>query len=465
VITGIGFLGAGSVIRSGGYVHGLTTAASVWMVAAIGVAVGMHVYPLAVTGTNFISTSENSIVLRGSAPFTGGATMATGSYTANGAATQAITGLGFRPDVVIVKVDFSDAVNDDLSSAVIRTSTMAGANSKPMKGLQALLGNLITSLDVDGFTVGNDERVNWQAGNCGGTCTYRWVAFKATGNLKVGTYTGNPPGQSITGVGFSPEYVIGIPANARLVFQRTNQDTNTYAFQAGAALAGRITTLDPDGFTVNNSPGVNGNGIVYHYVAFNEVAGQLKLGTYAGAAGTQAIAGVGFQPRYMIVKGLSPATTDPIQASDAMPAGSSLNFRNASNGNSITALQADGFQVGANTDVNSAGTSYAYVAFGDGSESVDVALASIRPGLSIATTINAVPVESLAGLSVRGGPLFSAVAGRLPDYIAHSLEYLGLTLLVVRALNGGFQSPISRLTHVSAVAMMSADEASSGSPS
>ena len=51
VITGIGFLGAGSVIRHDGFVHGLTTAASVWMVAAIGVAVGMHAYPLAVTGT------------------------------------------------------------------------------------------------------------------------------------------------------------------------------------------------------------------------------------------------------------------------------------------------------------------------------------------------------------------------------------------------------------------------------
>jgi ABC-type lipoprotein release transport system permease subunit len=44
----------------------------------------------------------------------------------------------------------------------------------------------------------------------------------------------------------------------------------------------------------------------------------------------------------------------------------------------------------------------------------DPAVTGISRGLSIATTINAVPVESLAGLSVRGGPLFSAVAGRLP---------------------------------------------------
>jgi len=50
VITGVGFLGAGSIIRQEGFVHGLTTAASVWMVSAVGVAVGVHAYGLAVTG-------------------------------------------------------------------------------------------------------------------------------------------------------------------------------------------------------------------------------------------------------------------------------------------------------------------------------------------------------------------------------------------------------------------------------
>jgi len=51
VVTGVGFLGAGSIMRQEGYVQGLTTAASVWMVAAIGVAVGVHAWGLAITGT------------------------------------------------------------------------------------------------------------------------------------------------------------------------------------------------------------------------------------------------------------------------------------------------------------------------------------------------------------------------------------------------------------------------------
>ena len=51
VVTGVGFLGAGSILRQEGYVHGLTTAASIWMVAAIGTAVGVHSYALAIIGT------------------------------------------------------------------------------------------------------------------------------------------------------------------------------------------------------------------------------------------------------------------------------------------------------------------------------------------------------------------------------------------------------------------------------
>lgn len=44
VVTGIGFLGAGTIIRSGESVKGLTTAASLWTVSGIGLAVGCGFY-------------------------------------------------------------------------------------------------------------------------------------------------------------------------------------------------------------------------------------------------------------------------------------------------------------------------------------------------------------------------------------------------------------------------------------
>ena len=48
VVTGIGFLGAGLIIRQGRAVIGVTTAASIWVVAAIGMAAGFGAYLLAV---------------------------------------------------------------------------------------------------------------------------------------------------------------------------------------------------------------------------------------------------------------------------------------------------------------------------------------------------------------------------------------------------------------------------------
>jgi len=47
IVTGIGFVGAGSIIASKGHVQGITTAASLWCVAAIGMAIGVGAYVLA----------------------------------------------------------------------------------------------------------------------------------------------------------------------------------------------------------------------------------------------------------------------------------------------------------------------------------------------------------------------------------------------------------------------------------
>jgi putative Mg2+ transporter-C (MgtC) family protein len=48
IVTGVGFLGAGAIIQDRGGVHGLTTAATIWLVASIGMACGAGFYPLAV---------------------------------------------------------------------------------------------------------------------------------------------------------------------------------------------------------------------------------------------------------------------------------------------------------------------------------------------------------------------------------------------------------------------------------
>jgi putative Mg2+ transporter-C (MgtC) family protein len=51
VVVGIGFLGGGAILHSGLRIEGLTTAASLWMVAAVGLAAGAGLYVLAVAST------------------------------------------------------------------------------------------------------------------------------------------------------------------------------------------------------------------------------------------------------------------------------------------------------------------------------------------------------------------------------------------------------------------------------
>lgn len=54
IVSGIGFLGAGTIIQARGNVTGLTTAATLWVVAAIGIAVGAHAYVEAVGTTALV---------------------------------------------------------------------------------------------------------------------------------------------------------------------------------------------------------------------------------------------------------------------------------------------------------------------------------------------------------------------------------------------------------------------------
>lgn len=51
VVSGVGFLGAGVIIRDRGGVHGLTTAATIWLVAAVGMAAGAGFHVLALSAT------------------------------------------------------------------------------------------------------------------------------------------------------------------------------------------------------------------------------------------------------------------------------------------------------------------------------------------------------------------------------------------------------------------------------
>jgi len=64
IVTGIGFVGAGAILRSGHNVQGMTTAATIWVNAAIGIAAGAGEYAMAA-----ISTVITLLVLAVLGPF------------------------------------------------------------------------------------------------------------------------------------------------------------------------------------------------------------------------------------------------------------------------------------------------------------------------------------------------------------------------------------------------------------
>ena len=57
IVTGIGFIGAGVIFKEGISVNGLTTAALIWITAALGMAVGYHNYPIAIVVTSMVVTA------------------------------------------------------------------------------------------------------------------------------------------------------------------------------------------------------------------------------------------------------------------------------------------------------------------------------------------------------------------------------------------------------------------------
>lgn len=73
VVSGIGFLGAGAIFRLGGNTHGLTTAATIWAVAAVGLATGAGMYEAAIIVTLLLLFVLSILDKIGKRVFIGGA--------------------------------------------------------------------------------------------------------------------------------------------------------------------------------------------------------------------------------------------------------------------------------------------------------------------------------------------------------------------------------------------------------
>ena len=333
-------------------VHGSPRLAATAALLALGILVaGTHLSDAAFTAQKANPTNQ----------FTAAASfermrVASGSYTGNGVDNRNIA-VTFQPDLVIVK-------GNAAQTAVARSSTMSGDSSKPLGGAVANSTDMVQALQATGFQVGTNARVNTN-----GT-TYNWVAIsKAQGTMSVGSYTGNgAASRSITGLGYSPEAVAVLGASAVAPALRLSGMSTGFAFDTGTGIANSVTALGSDGFTVGSSTSTNTNGVVYHYVSWNEVPGLVKSGSYTGTGvANRSITGIGFAPTMALVRSSSTTTSRAgVWRPSAVTGTGSLRFNAAANDSTaITALQSDGFQLGVSNDANANANPYAYLALKD----------------------------------------------------------------------------------------------------
>jgi len=282
----------------------------------------------------------------------------TGYYFGNGT-TLSVTGIGFTPQIVIVK-------SETAAGQLVWKSSVMPSNVSTYLGV-ADGDNTETeiTLDADGFTVSPALEVNTIH------LRYIYIAFAGSdctsgGVMCVGLYTGDTNATQAITTGFQPDLVwvkrstslagnfrtSAMGANEAALFSATaNNNTGVY-FQ----------TLDANGFTVGSTN--NTNGGVYYYVAFKNVAGKLTVGQFNGnGVDNRNITSLGFEPDFVLVKqnsAVAPAfnTTETWGDYSAVPTAA------ASAVNRIQELQADGFQVGTATNVNALGILSNYFAFG-----------------------------------------------------------------------------------------------------
>lgn len=292
----------------------------------------------------------------------------TGYYVGTGASSHTISGLGFRPELVIIKADTTAGVG-----AVWKSSSMAAADTAFFTATANDSASMITFTD-DGFVLSSAANVNTS------DTIWKWIAFAgsdctSSGTMCIGSYNGDGgASQAIASVGFQPDLVWVKPTTADVAatwksssmsnsigqyFPATTQDTTGTLF----------STLDPTGFTVGST---NNAALTYNFVAFKSTTGALKIGSFTGNGTAQSVTGVGFTSDFIFLKNADAATPRSAVLTTTESFGDFSNFfTDAAGGrNQITSIDADGFSVGSSIFSNGSGNKVYWASFGGAVDAV-----------------------------------------------------------------------------------------------
>ena len=210
-------------------------------------------------------------------------------YEGNGSTQNIPHGLSAAPEFIIIK-NLDSSTNWVVGSDEIAWNYSLNLNDSTAKGLSTNRFNS-TAPTASVFSVGNTSVSNGSGVNYIAYCFHSVSGFS-----KISSYTGTGTGvsQSITGLGFSPNWVMIKETDGVDSWQVYDTDRGAgkvlYPNGNNAEYAGsELSSFDSDGFTVTGNP--NESGKTYLYMAFKEnpspivPAGQMAFLTVAGGGG------------------------------------------------------------------------------------------------------------------------------------------------------------------------------------
>ena len=318
------------------------------------------------------------------------------TYTGNGG-TNAITGVGFQPDLVWTK-NRSSAQNHLLYDVVRGVGYYLYPNLQNAQGGNGTGG--LDSFDSNGFTLdgGDDSNVNgengvawsWKAGNSAGSANTdgtinSTVSVNTTAGFSIVKYTGGGSAGTVGhGLSAAPEVVIlksysgsdvwatyhkGIdttaPADYFIQLQSTAARTNNADFFSDTLPTNQV-------FSIGANTAVSNNGSSFIAYCFAEKKGYSKFGNYAGNGNADGpFVYTGFKPAFIIIKNFE--QNDSWRTYDNKRLGYNVDnnalFPNATDAEGTSDdldILSNGFKVRATTGgLNNSNASYIFMAFAE----------------------------------------------------------------------------------------------------
>ena len=311
-------------------------------------------------------------------------------YTGTGS-SNAITGVGFQPDLVWVKD--RDAANSHNVSDAVRGATKTIFTDAI--AAEVTDATRLTSFDSDGFSVGTSTSWNtntndyvswnWKANGAGvsntdGSITSTVSANTTSGFSIVSWVATDAVGTIGHGLGVAPKMIIGKNRTSAYHWQIGHSSigwTNQLRFNTGASFASTqwnntaptssVFSVPAD-YDINKDAG--NNSIAY---CFAEKKGFSKFGSYTGNGSTDGpFVYTGFKPAWILCKVSSGTTNDWTlldNKRDSFNVAGKRLYPNTSGVESETAradFTANGFKLrGDGTDMNGSGYTYIYMAFAE----------------------------------------------------------------------------------------------------